>query len=153
MIEIQPPNPLIINKKSVFLAGSIEMGVAEEWQKTLTNLLKDEDIIILNPRRDDWDSSWEQSIYNKEFREQVEWELEALERADMIIMHFDENTKSPITLAELGLFAKSGKLVVHCPDAFWRKGNVDIICNKYRVERVDSFHGIYKKILIDLKLV
>jgi hypothetical protein len=35
-------------------------------------------ILVLNPRREDWDSSWIQSIDNPQFREQVEWEIYAL---------------------------------------------------------------------------
>lgn len=43
---------------SVFLAGSIEMGAAEDWQDKLTKLLNHPNIdYILNPRRDDWDST------------------------------------------------------------------------------------------------
>ena len=126
-------------KISVFLAGSIEMGAAIDWQAQFIESFKDEDsLLFLNPRRDDWDSSWEQSIENKHFREQVEWELEAQEKADIIVMYFAPNTKSPITLLELGLFAKTQKMICCCPEGFWRKGNVDVVCDRYNVEVVDS---------------
>jgi len=39
--------------KKVFLAGSIEMGKAENWQEKIERELKDTDLVILNPRRDD----------------------------------------------------------------------------------------------------
>jgi hypothetical protein len=45
-------------RKSVFLAGSIEMGKAEDWQKKLEGICDDFGYDVLNPRRDDWDSSW-----------------------------------------------------------------------------------------------
>jgi len=48
-------------------------------------------------------------------------------------MYFDPNTKSPISLLELGLHANSGKMIVCCPKGFWRKGNVDIVCERYDV--------------------
>ena len=51
-------------------------------------------------------------------------------------MYFDPETKSPITLLELGLYARSGKLVVCCPHGFWRRGNVDIVCDRYGVDQV-----------------
>jgi hypothetical protein len=51
----------------------------------------------------------------------VEWELEAQERADVIAMFFASETRAPITLLELGLFAGSGRLVVCCPEGFWRR--------------------------------
>lgn len=120
-------------RKSVFLAGSIEMRNAENWQEEMAKFFSREGWDILNPRRDDWDSSWEQKFENAQFYQQVNWELNALEHADLIVMYFDPNTKSPISLLELGLFARSGKLMVICPDGFWRKGNVEIVCNYYNI--------------------
>lgn len=118
--------------KSVFLAGSIEMDKAIHWQKAcevaLTNSYN-----VFNPRRIEWDASWKQEISNPSFRRQVEWELDALEQSDIIIMFFAENTKSPISLLEFGLFAKANKMLVVCEKEFWRKGNVDIVCQKYGI--------------------
>lgn len=117
---------------TVFLAGSIEMGAAENWQSKTVKAFKDINVLFLNPRRDDWDSSWKQEIGNKQFREQVEWELQGMEDADVIAMYFDPKTKSPITLLELGLHVKDGKqMIVCCPEGFWRKGNVDVVCAFY----------------------
>jgi len=117
------------------------MGAAENWQSRLEKELSDLDVIIYNPRRDDWDSSWVQSIHNAQFVQQVEWELAALEKANIIAMYFDPNTKSPISLLELGLFARTGKMIVCCPEGFWRKGNVDIVCRKYSVPLTSTFDG------------
>ncbi len=132
MQEIKAPNniPESPNMK-IFLAGSIEMGTADNWQNIVSEKLKDEAVLLLNPRRDIWDTTWEQSKQNPAFREQVEWELDALTRSDYIILYFDKNTKSPISLLEMGLFAQSGKLLIICPEGFWRKGNVDIVSEKY----------------------
>lgn len=135
---IKAPNKLIINNMSIFLAGSIEMGKAIDWQTKITNELININITVLNPRRDDWDSSWEQKIENPKFYEQVTWELSALHKSDIIAMYFDPNTMSPISLLELGLFANSGKLIVCCPNGFWRKGNVDIVCQYYNIPQVDT---------------
>ena len=129
-IEIKAPNKTPIK---IFLAGSIEMGNAEDWQTKIVETFKDKPYVFLNPRRDDWDSSWEQVITNPQFNEQVTWELNSLDSADIIIMYFDPNTKSPISLLELGLHANSGKMIVCCPKGFWRKGNVDIVCERYDV--------------------
>ena len=120
-------------KPWLFLAGSIEMGTAEPWQGEVVSALPKINGTILNPRRDDWDSSWEQSITNSQFYQQVIWELDAMEWADLIVMYFSPGTKSPITLLELGLFAASGKLAICCPDGFWRKGNVEIVGRRYGV--------------------
>ena len=141
MIEIQPPNKLIpySDMPSIFLAGSIEMGLAEDWQRKVITALSDKDYVFYNPRRSDWDSSWKQEISNPQFREQVEWEMEGLERASAIMMYLEPSTKSPISLLEMGLHAREqGKMVVCCPEGFWRKGNVDIVCAKYKIAQVET---------------
>lgn len=134
---IKPPHNPIKDKDlmTVFLAGSIEMGAAENWQQKVENYFSDNSIpmILLNPRRDDWDSSWHQEHENPQFYQQVNWELNALDSADLIILYFSPETMSPISLLELGLHAKSEKLVVCCPPGFWRKGNVEIVCARYGI--------------------
>lgn len=146
MIEVKAPNDYSSHKKmmSVFLAGSIEMGTAEDWQAKVVAALAPTSVLLLNPRRDNWNAGWEQKIDNPPFREQVEWELNALEAADIIIFYFAPNTKSPITLLELGLHAAKSpeKLLVCCPEGFWRKGNVDIVCAKYGVRQVATMEAL-----------
>lgn len=135
---ITAPEILNIKTTSIFLAGSIEQDQAERWQDRVIESLKPFDVAILNPRRAVWNEEWKQSIEVPEFNQQVKWELDALEKADFILMYFDPNTKSPISLLELGLFAKSGKLSVCCPEGFWRKGNVDIVCHRYGIPQFES---------------
>ena len=134
--------PTHIESPIIFLAGSIEQGTAEDWQAEVGGACEDLGVVFLNPRRDSWNSSWDQRVDNPQFRQQVEWELDGLERAAMIIFYFAPNTRSPVTLLELGLHAASGKAVVCCPDGFWRKGNVDITCNRYSVPQVDSLQDL-----------
>lgn len=129
-------------RPSVFLAGSIDLGVAIDWQRAVEQALDDLDALVLNPRRDDWDASWKQSITDPRMVEQVTWELDAQERADVIAMYFAPASKAPITLLELGLFARSGRLVVCCPDGFWRRGNVEIVCGRYGVPMVDTLEDL-----------
>jgi hypothetical protein len=87
-----------------------------------------------------------QSIDEPMFREQVEWELDGLERADLIAMWFAPQTKSPITLLELGLTARSGRLLVGCPDGFWRKGNVEVVCARYGVPLATSWPAFVSRV-------
>jgi hypothetical protein len=138
---LKPPSPpnLAPTDRVVFLAGSIEMGVAEDWQARLALDLADVEAVALNPRRDEWDASWRQSIDEPKFREQVEWELEGLERADVIAMWFAPDTKSPITLLELGLHARGGRVIVGCPHGFWRRGNLEVVCARYAVPLVAAW--------------
>lgn len=141
---LKPPSALRWDpgRRSVFLAGSIEMGSAEDWQARVTGALAGLGLVVLNPRRDDWDATWSQRIDDPRFVEQVEWELLAQERADLILMYFAPATRAPITLLELGLFARSGKLVVCCPEPYWRKGNVDVVCARYGVPTEPTLEGL-----------
>lgn len=61
-------------------------------------------------------------------------------------MYFAPKTKAPITLLELGLFAASKKLLVCCPEGFWRKGNVDIVCHKYNIPMYQTLSDLLSKI-------
>lgn len=151
MVEIKapgkrPPYPLGFGefKLHIFLGGSIEQGLAAPWQQYIVSQLAEhDDIVIFNPRRDEWDSSWEQSIDNPQFNEQVTWELDALDESDIVAFFFDPNTRSPITLLELGLMAESGaEVLVCCPEGFWRKGNVDIVCKRFNIKQVDSLEAL-----------
>jgi hypothetical protein len=135
--------PDITGQLSIFLAGSIEMGNCDDWQSTIQGLLNDDDVIIYNPRREGWDSSWEQRDYNQQFSHQVNWELDRLDDADIIFMYIDPATKSPITLLELGLFADSDKLIVCCPDGFYRKGNVEIVCKRNYIPLFNDFNEAF----------
>lgn len=147
MEEIKAPDTIVSNMNfSVFLAGSIEMDTAENWQKKVIKHFCNDEITFFNPRRESWDASWKQEISNPKFKEQVEWELSALEQADVIVMYFDSKTKSPISLLELGLFAQSKKLIVCCPQGFWRKGNVDIVCERYNIKQVKNLETLINTI-------
>lgn len=143
MQEIKAPNELIypVHTPCVFLAGSIEMGLAEPWQERLVKWFEHKDVVFYNPRRTDWDSSWRQDKTHTEFRKQVEWELDAMELADLVVYYFDPATKAPITLMELGIHASKNptKCIVCCPEGYWRKGNVDIVCEKYGVMVVSNW--------------
>ena len=143
---INAPDPFGKKGKSVFLAGSIAGNHAENWQTSMISSLSTLPITILNPRRSDWDSSWKEEISCAPFAEQVNWELEMQEAADVIAMYFDPKTSSPISLLELGLFATSGKMVVACPDGFWKRGNVQIVCKKYGITFLESLEELVDEV-------
>ncbi|MEG1453268.1 nucleoside 2-deoxyribosyltransferase domain-containing protein, partial [Brevundimonas sp.] len=136
------PLPLDNHMPRVFMGGSIDMGGAPDWQAAMTRALSDMDVVILNPRRPDWNPAWRPEADEPEFRRQVEWELAALEASDVIVMYFAPGTQSPISLLEMGLHARSGKLIVLAPDGFWRKGNVDITAEAYGVRQVSNMEEL-----------
>jgi hypothetical protein len=137
-IEAKAPKRIPLDHPSVFLAGSIEMGKARLWQDEMTKALQDLPVLVLNPRRPDWNSEWKQTEDFGPFKEQVDWEMDYLDDVDVIALYFQPGTMSPISLLELGLHAASGKVVVYCPEGFWRKGNVDIVCHRYGLTMVDT---------------
>lgn len=136
------PLPAIHDRPRIFLGGSIDMGRAVDWQAELVKSLGDLDVLFLNPRRPDWNPEWKPVVEEPEFRRQVEWELGALESADIIVMYFAPGSQSPVSLLEMGLHARSGKLVLLCPEGFWRKGNVDITAEHYGVEQVATMNEL-----------
>jgi hypothetical protein len=139
---------------TLFLAGSIEMGKAINWQESLSaylNLNAGLHGTIFNPRRNDWDWSWTQEQKSEQFNYQVNWEMERLNHSDFIFMNILPDTQSPITLLELGLHANSGNLIVCCPKGFWRKGNVDIVCTRYGIPLFDNYEDAVGALLTKIK--
>lgn len=124
--EIEPSN--LDGWSTVFLAGTIDNGNSEDWQQTVAAKLagRDRRYLLYNPRQEDWHPERE-----GEMDYQVHWELEHMEKADHILMVFLDGSQSPITLLELGLHARSGKLLVVCTPGFYRYDNVRITCARY----------------------
>lgn len=152
---IQPPKPADEVENvvgSLFLAGSISLGKTEDWQNKVWESIKDiPSLGVLNPRRDNWNDKCEQKIDNPEFKAQVDWELDGLENVDMVVFYFDPKTESPITMIELGLLSHTftnwnPKTVVCCPNGFWRKGNVDIMCKRYGHHMVETLDDLIEEI-------
>jgi Nucleoside 2-deoxyribosyltransferase like len=140
---IYSPHPIPASSlPKIFLSGSIDNGQAVDWQTRLCDACADLDVIFLNPRRPDWDSTWEPVKSNPLFHEQVSWELDGLELADLIVVYITSASKAPITLLELGLHARQDNLVVCCEEGFWRKGNVDIVCERYGIKQLDTFDDL-----------
>ena len=115
---------------SVFLAGSIELGVAREWQDELVSQFEGyEGLTFFNPRRNVWDPTWSQDPSNTKLTEQIRWELARIEEADCVFFYIQAGTMSPITLLELGLVLGSGTTpIVVCEPGFWREANVVETC-------------------------
>jgi hypothetical protein len=136
---------------TLFLGGSIDMGSAENWQDRIARDLDSyNNLVMLNPRRDGWDSSWEHDpTPGSKFFEQVDWELKWQEESTLLIYYFSPDSKAPITLLELGLFADS-TTIVFCPKSFYRYGNVRMVCDRYGIlmfETYDDFVRAVRKFL------
>lgn len=135
----QPPQGL----KSVFLAGTTSKVDTTDWRETLSTLLSEHRITIYNPYRADWDSTWREDINFAPYHQQVKWELEKQEQADMVVVYFHPATQAPISLLELGLCAQQpGKAIVFCPEGYWKRGNVQIVCQTFEIEMVESIEEL-----------
>jgi len=142
-LQVFPPLSL---DRAVFLAGSIDLGKSVDWQAELNLFLADCPGILLNPRRTQWDSTWLPEASFPPFREQVQWELDAMEAAGLIAFYFAPQSQAPVTLLELGLAARGKKAVVCCPPGYWRKGNVDVVCEHYKIPMVPTLEDLAQKI-------
>lgn len=150
MTEIQAPNSTSTAAKKwdpiIFLAGSIEMGQAENWQQKIISHFKNDPVTFLNPRRNDWNSNWIQSKDNPEFKTQVFWELDGLE-FDLVVFYFEPNTISPITLLELGIvLARGQRCIICCPDGYFRQGNVELTAEYFKKSTIKTFEELLREI-------
>lgn len=140
---LKPPsniNQAPTNALKVFLAGSIEQDSASRWQDRIAERLVRLGFVVFNPRREAWDSSWSQTFEDANFSQQVHWELDAIQAANLVLFFFEPETQSPISLMELGFMAglRKQNVIVVCPEGFWRKGNVDILCYREGIMQVKS---------------
>lgn len=126
---------------TIFLAGTIDMGNSENWQAALVETFSSSEgrYILYNPRRDTFTSTPEEMEY------QVNWELDHLEKSQIIIMNILGSSNSPVTLLEMGLFMKSGKLLVACEPDYYRHTNVLLTCARYNVPLYPSLQSLIQE--------
>lgn len=117
----------------VFLGGTIDNGNSDDWQHRLIESFSEDDserpVIMYNPRRDSWPDGNEKDEISK----QIKWELHHLELSNLIVMNILSGSRSPISLMEIGLFARDNKLIVFCPEDFYRFDNVREVCERYGI--------------------
>ena len=89
-------------KKSLFLAGGITN--CPNWQQELVQLLKDVDLIIFNPRRDNFPIDDPNASY-----EQIKWEYNKFQVCKQILFWFSRGSLNPIVLFEYGRWSYMAK--------------------------------------------
>ncbi len=121
------PNPFDTSGYKVYLAGAIDMGDAVNWQKQVIKALANNTgLVLLNPRR---------AKFTKEtIDQQINWELHAMESADAILMWFPKEAEAPISFLETGLYLQSGKLVLGAEKGFFRRRNLELTTEFYKVK-------------------
>ena len=132
--EQQPRRETAVDEATytkIFLAGTIDMGNSVDWQAETIRRFRERGggrYLFFNPRRAaGLDGTAEDLHY------QIRWELEHFEKSDLILMNILGDSKSPITLLEMGIHIRSGRLRVACEPGFYRYDNVKVTCERYGV--------------------
>ena len=131
----------------IFLAGTIDNGESDDWQYDVflhlaifTEMINENSVnsfkqfTVFSPRR----KNWKEDATQEDIEEQIKWEQEKLDEADLIVMVFQDNSKSPISLLELGLYGPQGKLICFCTPNFYRYTNVKLTCEKWGIPLIEQ---------------
>jgi len=140
-IVLAPSRPATTHATTVFVAGTTK---GPDWRAAVKAALAAQPVTIFDPLRPDWDDSWREDPDFAPFREQVQWELDMQERADVIVLYFHPAAEAPISLLELGLCARRGRdrVVVACPEGYWKRGNVVLVCESFGIEVVGDLDSL-----------
>lgn len=85
--------------RRVFLAGGVT--TKEHWQEEVAEKLRDLDILLINPRRNNYPDFKEHAGWI-EAKKQIHWEYFWRSVATQVVFWFSEETLQPISLLELG---------------------------------------------------
>ncbi|KAI1158289.1 hypothetical protein F5B18DRAFT_656807 [Nemania serpens] len=148
-----PSEEPINGVKSVFLAGTTTAVGNIDWREKLSAALQSHPITIFNPNRPDWDSTWREDITFVPYREQVFWELDKQEKADLVVVYFHPATAAPVSLLEFGLSAHiPGKVIAIAPKGYSKRGNVQIVCQRFGIDFLEDLDGLDEAIIKKLSL-
>lgn len=105
-------------------------------------------ITIFDPTQPLWDDTWSQDYStDHNYKRQVDWEIERLSSATVVVTWFDKKPKAPITLLELGLCVGSGRAVVGCQEGYAMRGNVQAVCFHHSVSLEDTLEGLARQLV------
>ncbi|CRK18976.1 hypothetical protein BN1723_012778, partial [Verticillium longisporum] len=134
--------------KSIFLAGTTHKD-AGDWRATLCKALQHHPVTIFNPLRLDW--NWSNDMSDSRFSEQVTWELDMQEAADLVVVLFHHSTAAPISLLEFGLAARSGKVIAACLESdskrYENKGNVQAVCARFQIQLLETQEDLHAAVV------
>lgn len=139
-IITSPKNLDIIDKPNVFLAGGI--AYCPDWQKEFIDFyidIIDQDISIINPRREIWVNNRNNDDISKE---QIEWENNYLKNSTGVVFWFPKETLCPITLFELGAALHSQNVIaIGIHPEYQRKLDVETV-TKNHIKCISYTYGI-----------
>jgi len=124
MTELRCPNEFDFRNglmaNLLFLGGGI--SGCPLWQSQMVELLSDTKLVLVNPRRDDFDVNSAEMA-----KKQIIWEFKYLSCSTGRLFWFPAETLCPITLFELGKFCeKADPLFVGCHPEYKRKLDLEV---------------------------
>lgn len=149
-----PERPQLVGKKSIFLAGTTtSTSATQDWRTSLTHALGNYPIAIFNPCRPDWDWRWTENSSDSRWTEQVEWELDMLDAADLVVVLLSGATSAPISMLELGLVVgrKPGGVIVCAEPEYSKRGNVMAVCERFGAPVVSNQEALAQEVEMWLK--
>ncbi|KAK8120907.1 hypothetical protein PG999_005027 [Apiospora kogelbergensis] len=165
VVQAPAADPASLQPHTIFLAGTTTSDDTGDWRDTLCAALSEQPITFYNPLRHDWDAGWRNDAACAPFREQTQWELDRQTRADLVVVYLGPNTDAPVSLLELGLVAgllgaaaaadttaaptnegqteknkvqKKKQVLVCAHEKYKKKGNVQLLCQKFGIQMVDK---------------
>ena len=136
-----------LNMPKIFLAGDIDKN--NNWREKIEIALRNttNPVAIFNPQL----PSGDHPKSNENLINQINWELTAQERADMVLFNFYDKNKTPASMVELGLFVN--KAFIICSNDYYNKTFIDVIAKRYGLSVVTDFSkglDILKQLIIEI---
>lgn len=141
---VTKPEEYIGDEPSLFIAGGIRN--CPNWQQQVIKDLARTDLVLLNPRREDFVT--EEHLHDPK---QIAWEKEHLTRATAIMFWFPPDTLCPSTIYELGYWSHSDKkLFLGLHPEYKRQFEMTVQTQMARpdVVVVDSLYAVIAQILV-----
>lgn len=126
------------SKQVIFLAGSIDLNLKNNWRRKVVETIGNK-FDFFDPTITNHDQ-----LNDVQMKTHIEWELNALELSDIILLNFLPESKSPISLVELGMYVKTTKLIVVCPDNFYQSRYIKTLCVSYNTPHFVDLKSVFK---------
>jgi hypothetical protein len=150
---VQPPRCMRSGPdRSVILIGSEDNGEWKPWKDTIVSRLEDKtsdegfNLVVFDPERKEWETNWQHMTEGSRYKSQVRWELEHMEEVDVVVLYLGKGISSSMAMMELGLLARTNRLVLFCPDDEFGSKNVKIFCERYEVTRVEKLDALLAEV-------
>lgn len=128
--HVHPPYRLDnfnLKRPFIFLSGTDDTECSPNWHDWVAQWLQNLPVTVFNPRGNGFNPK--SSKYTRNLL--VDWEMDYINVADLIILYFYPGTLSTTSLLMLALYIGSKKsIVVCCPNGYWKKKAVQVLCQR-----------------------